>query len=414
MKNIFADIITIGDEILIGQINDTNSTWIAAELNKNGFKVSRKTSVADDKEEIIAILNESLKRSDVVLITGGLGPTKDDITKKTLADYFGQSLELREEALEGVKAYFTKRGRPLNENGYQQATLPEKCRYIPNKLGTAPGMWFDYQKKVVISMPGVPSEMKGMMIDTILGSLKNHFETPDIVHKTIRTFGIGETDLSKIIASFEASLPEKIRLAYLPSLGSVRLRLSAYGGVTQSELNTYGDTLRQLVYDYYYADDATTLKLACAHALNNSELTISTAESCTGGYLAHLITSIPGSSAYFKGSILSYANEVKERELQVPHETLRKYGAVSEETVIAMAKGVCNKLHTDIGLATSGIAGPDGGTPEKPVGTIWIALAIKGEVITKKLQLGNTRVSNIQLTALSLLKMLLDALKKNN
>lgn len=403
MKNILAEIVTIGDEILIGQIHDTNSTWISQQLNANGIRVIRKTSIADDEKAIVSMLDESLTRSDIVLITGGLGPTKDDITKKTLAQYFKMPLVLNEDAMVEVKSFYDKRKKEIPDTGYQQATLPQGATYIPNYWGTAPGMWFDHRDKVVVSMPGVPYEMKGMMNNTILPSLTKQFKTPEIIHKTIRTFGIGETDLSKLIIDFEEELPTDIKLAYLPSLGSVRLRLSAYGGVSKEQLSTYANTLKKKVEPYYYGEDDTTLEEACALILKSKKLSIATAESCTGGYVGHLITSIPGSSAYFKGGILSYANDVKINQLGVKSSTLEKHGAVSQETIEEMALGVCNVLKTDIGLATSGIAGPDGGTEAKPVGTIWVAMAYKGRVISKLLRLGNTRTNNIQLTALNTL-----------
>jgi len=413
MQEIFAEVITIGDEILYGQITDTNTQWISSELDKIGIKTIRKSSVGDQKNEITKILKESLDRANIILITGGLGPTKDDITKTTLAEFFNDHLVINKEAELFVKNFFEKRGRPFTEINRQQAALPSKCTYLPNATGTAPGMWFEHEGKVIVSMPGVPIEMKYLINTEVIPRLKLYFKTPIIYHKIIRTIGIGESFLAEKIAEWEDQLPPQIKLAYLPSYGQVKLRLTGVGEdetTLVNEINKEIDKLSPLIKEFIYSFDNFDLEHVVAKLLNDQKSTLSIAESCTGGYLSHLITAMPGCSSFFMGSVVSYSNEAKMNVLKVKQETLTNFGAVSEETVGEMASGVRKLMGTTYGIATSGIAGPDGGTAEKPVGTIGIAVSSENKLITKKLQLGNQRIPNITYSAtatLNLLRMLI-------
>ena len=404
-----AEIITIGDEILYGQILDTNTQWISLELDKLGIKTVRKSSVGDQKSEILQILNEASQRADVVFITGGLGPTKDDLTKKILAEYFGCDLQMHPEALQDVTEFFSKRGRELSDINRDQALLPTKAEFIRNIQGTAPGMWFNEKGVIWVSMPGVPYEMKSIMEQEVLPRLVKHFKTPIIFHKVIKTVGIGESYLSDLIESWELQLPEHIKLAYLPSMGIVKLRLTAVGenlDVLKSDVEVELQKVHPLIKSYIFGYEKDELAEVVGRLLSENKATIAVAESCTGGYLAHQFTQNSGSSAYFLGGILSYANQVKMDQLGVSSEILNTTGAVSEECIKAMALGVQQKLGSTYALATSGIAGPDGGTEEKPVGTVWIALAHENGVITRKLTLGGTRMQNIYLSSLACVNLL--------
>lgn len=409
MTKVTAELLTIGDEILYGQIVDTNSQWMSAELDKIGVRVIRKTTVGDQEDEILTALAEAETRADIILITGGLGPTSDDLTKPCLARYFNCELAIHEEALAEVTEFFKSRGRELTEINRQQAALPVCCTKITNVMGTAPGMWFDKNKKAFISMPGVPHEMKKMMNDIILPKLQQQFNTPVIFHKVIRTVGIGESFLADKISGWEKTLPDHIKIAYLPSLGEVKIRLTAFGNkLEQLQLETDHliKTFMPLAGEFVYGYDDITLEVAIGNLLREKNLTLSIAESCTGGYLSHLITSVPGSSAYFQGSMIPYAYDIKMRQLGVKPETLEKYGAVSEPTIIEMANVVRARFNTDIGVATSGIAGPGGATPEKPVGTVWIAYSDKHHTVTKKLQLSKDRMINIRMASVAVLNMI--------
>lgn len=404
-----AEILTIGDEILFGQIVDTNSQWMSVELTKAGIKVTHKTTVGDVEADIIKAFSDAESRADIVLITGGLGPTSDDLTKPCLARYFGCDLEINEEALREVTEFFKSRGRELTEINRQQAALPSCCEKITNAMGTAPGMWFNRNGKVFVSMPGVPHEMKAMMSDLIIPKLKQTFKTPVIYHRMIRTIGIGESFLADQIKDWEASLPSHIKLAYLPSLGQVKLRLTAHGEDAQllkSECDRLEEKLAEIIGTYIFGNGEDELEMALGKLLKEKRLTLACAESCTGGYLSHLITSVSGSSGYFLGSIVAYDNLVKTEALDVQGETILAHGAVSEETVREMAVNVRKKFDTHIGVATSGIAGPDGGTPEKPVGTVWIAYADEHKVVTRKLQLSKDRLINIKMSSLAALNMI--------
>ena len=404
-----AELLTIGDELLYGQILDTNAQWMSAALSNAGIKVIHKTTVGDEEGPIFRAFAEAEKRADILLITGGLGPTSDDLTKPCLAKYFGCGLKIHEEALAEVTEFFRSRGRELTEVNRQQAALPECCEKVTNKIGTAPGMWFERNGKVFVSMPGVPHEMKLMMSDIIVPKLKQTFETPSIHHKIIRTIGLGESFLAEKISDWETSLPPHIKLAYLPGLGEVKLRLTGISDSLdslQNETEALTIKLRELVGEYIYGYGEEPLEAAVGKMLLEKKLTLSVAESCTGGYLSHLITSIPGSSMYFQGSMIPYAYEIKIAQLGVNPETLNKFGAVSEETIREMAALVRLKFNTDIGIATSGIAGPGGATPEKPVGTVWIACADKDRVVTKKLQLSKDRILNIKFVSMAALNLI--------
>lgn len=409
MDQIKAEILTIGDEILYGQILDTNTQWISTELDALGIRVIRRTTIGDNRADIIHAVAEAEKSADIVLITGGLGPTNDDLTKPCLADYFGVELKMHDEALQHITNLFTRRGRELTPLNRAQAELPENCTMLVNENGSAPGMWFDEHNTVFVSMPGVPFEMKALMRNEVIPRLRKRFKLPVIFHKLVRTAGIGESWLADKIADWENNLPPHIKLAYLPSLGMVRLRLTASGNdkaALQKDVDAEIEKVMPIIQKYVYGYDHTTLEEAIGLALKTEGLTLSTAESCSGGFLAHQITKVPGSSAYYTGSVISYDNTVKTAELGVNADDLEKYGAVSEQVVIQMAEGVRSKLGTDYALSTSGIAGPDGGTEEKPVGTIWIACADKNGTVAKKLQLTTDRMVNIQYTAAAALNLL--------
>lgn len=408
MRIIKAEILTIGDELLYGQITDTNAQWMSAALSDAGIRVIRKTTVGDQEDEILTVFKEAERRVDIVLISGGLGPTNDDLTKPCLAKYFNCEVRIHEEALAEVTEFFKSRGRELTEINRLQAALPVCCEKITNKIGTAPGMWFHRDKKVFVSMPGVPHEMKMMMTDLIIPKLKQTFSTPVIYHKIIRTVGLGESFLAEKIADWESALPSHIKLAYLPSLGEVKLRLTCHGeslSMLEKEASGLCEKLNERIGQFIYGYGNDPLEVVIGNILRQKNITLAAAESCTGGYFSHQITSVPGSSDYFKGSIVPYANEIKTNLLGVKNETINKFGTVSEQTIIEMASYVRAKFNTDIGVATSGIAGPDGGSPEKPVGTVWIAYTDQHQTITKKLQLSKDRLINIKLTSIAVLNL---------
>jgi nicotinamide-nucleotide amidase len=415
MKKILAELLTIGDEILYGQIVDTNSQWMSVELDKIGIKVIRKTSVGDQEDEILTALAEAEKRADIILLTGGLGPTSDDLTKPCLTKYFNCGLVLNEEALAEVTEFFKSRGRELTEINRQQAMLPTACEKITNGIGTAPGMWFTKNGKIFMSMPGVPHEMKLMMTDFVIPKLKSTFQTPVIYHKVVRTIGVGESVLAEKIVDWEKSLPRHIGLAYLPGLGEVKLRITGFGDSYQkleSEINALSTTLEERIGQFIFGYGEEPIESVIGKTLLERKLTLSVAESCTGGYVSHLITSIPGSSGYFLGGIVPYDYQIKMRQLGVKPETLEKYGAVSEPTIIEMANIVRAKFNTDIGVATSGIAGPGGATPDKPVGTVWIAYSDKHQTVTRKLQLSKDRMINIRMASIAVLNLIRLSLPK--
>ncbi len=394
-----ADIITIGDEILIGQITDTNSQYIAEKLNSAGFEIRQITSVADKKEQIINILNQISEHTDLIVITGGLGPTEDDITKQTLAHYFETRLVINKNVLEDIKRFVKSKGFSLNERNIKQSEVPENCKIIRNKNGTAPGMWFKKNNTVFISLPAVPFEMKEMFSSAVMPLLKNHFKTPDIVHQNILTYGYPESTLAEKLSDWEQNLHHKINLAYLPSPERIRLRMSIICDKKENAeeiLNRETEKIKKIIGDSIFGYGDIFLQDAISPILKEAKKTLSTAESCTGGNIARLITSVPGSSAYFKGSIIAYSDEIKTSILKVPEKIIKKYGAVSKETVEHMIKGQLELLKTDYGIAVSGIAGPDGGTSEKPVGTTWIAVGNKDRIIAQKYTFGNRRLLNVR------------------
>jgi nicotinamide-nucleotide amidase len=404
-----AEIITIGDELLIGQVIDTNSAWIGQHLNSLGISLYQRTACGDNKEQILACLNDASLRSDIIILTGGLGPTKDDITKKTLCEYFNTSLVIDEKVLEWVTRIFRVRKMPMLEINLQQAQVPSNCKTLWNRSGTAPGMWFDINNKIFISLPGVPFEMKVIFEEEVTPLLKQKFELPFIYHRTLQTCSIGESFLAEKIKDIENELPSHIKLAYLPSVGAVRLRLSAYGNNEENlinEVNIICNKMYENIGEYIFGENNDSLSEVVGNLLKQKNKTLATAESCTGGFIAHQITSIPGSSKYFIGSIISYDNKIKQQELNVTNDTLLNDGAVSEECVKQMSSAILNKFGVDYAIATSGVAGPDGGTDEKPVGTVWIAIASIHEVVTKKFNMGDNRERTILRTSLMALDML--------
>ena len=408
MQAVKAEIIAIGDELLYGQIMDTNSHWISQELDAVGVRVVRKTTVGDNRTDILTAFEEASKRADLILITGGLGPTQDDLTKPLLAEYFGCDIVEVPEAVAAVSSYFLRRGREMTPLNILQGHLPSCCTYVPNPVGTAPGMWFEQKGCYWMSMPGVPHEMKKLVKDFVLPKLAQVFDLPVIYHKLVKTAGIGESWLADLIKDWENALPPHIRLAYLPSLGHVKLRLTAFGTnkeQLQQEVAAQIQAVLPQIEKYVYGYDEETLETAIGKLLKNAGKTLALAESCSGGYVSHLITTVPGSSAYFQGSVVPYHNALKEQLLGVNPETLSTHGAVSEATVAEMAEGVRSLFHADYGLASSGIAGPDGGTEDKPVGTVWIACAGPEGVETRKLQLTQDRMLNIQLTGVAVLNL---------
>ena len=409
-----AEIITIGDEILIGQIIDTNSAWMAQKLNEEGIRVKQISSVSDDRQHILTALAEAATRADIIFITGGLGPTKDDITKQTLAEYFNVKLVLNDDALNNVLNIFKRYNRPLLEVNRKQAEVPENCEIILNNNGTAPGMWFNVDGKIYVSMPGVPFEMKYMMEETVIPKLKTTLKLPVIIHKTILTVGEGESFLAEKIADIENELPANIKLAYLPKMGQVRLRLSAYSDGETSlndKLEEFASRIVERVGHNVVAEEDIPLEKVIQNYMTEKGLTLSVAESCTGGYVSHLITQHEGSSQFFLGGAVTYSNDLKENILGVKNETLYQFGAVSQETVTEMVEGALRQFKSDYALAITGIAGPGGGTHEKPVGTVWIAVANANKTVVKKFTFGNKRLQNIERSAVAAFFMLITLLK---
>lgn len=408
-----ATIITIGDEILIGQVTDTNSGWMAQRLNEIGVSVKSMLSISDNKKQIIDCLNNNIPESDFIFITGGLGPTNDDITKKVLAEYFNTELILDPEILNNIKTRLSKIGVDINKNNHDQALVPRNAKILKNEQGTAPGMMFEKNGKYIFSMPGVPYEMEHIFEKHIISFIKENFIKSEIVHKTLLVVGIAESILAEKIAEWENSLPESIKLAYLPSYGYIRLRLSCYSANKEiiNIINNKINELKNIIAEYLIAEEDTNLERLVAKLLKEKNKTLSTAESCTGGKIASLLTSISGSSEYFIGSVISYSNSVKINILNVIEEDIEKYGAVSQQVVEQMAVNVRELLNTDFSIATSGIAGPSGGSEEKPVGTIWIAIASKDGVVSKKHLFVSDRERNIMRTSNTALNMLIKQLQ---
>lgn len=407
-----ASIITIGDELLIGQTIDTNSAFIAQELNRIGVWVRRRVAVGDTWDEIWLTLDEESRSSQIIILTGGLGPTDDDITKAVLCKYFGGKMVVDENVRAHVQYLFEKvylRLGPILERNLKQAEVPDVCTVLHNARGSAPGMLFRKEDKMYFSLPGVPHEMKGLIHDEVIPILLKEFTMPAVVHRTAITAGQGESLIAERLLEFESSLPDSIKLAYLPSYGMVKLRLTSTGenkDEIESLIQIQFEKMLSLLKDYLVADEDIGLEVIVGRILKEKGKTMGTAESCTGGYIASLITSIAGSSDYFKGSVVSYANEVKENILGVSHDTLVAHGAVSEATVTEMVKGTILNLGVDFALATSGIMGPGGGTETKPVGTVWIAVGNKDTCKTLKLNLRFDRQRNIMMTAAAALNFL--------
>lgn len=410
-----AELITIGDEILIGQIVDTNSAWMAQKLNLAGINVKQISSVSDEKQHILNALKEASQRADIILITGGLGPTKDDITKTTLAEYFNVGLRTDEAALENVKRIFSKYNSPMLESNLRQAEVLDNCTTLLNMNGTAPGMWIESGDKIYVSMPGVPFEMMYMMEELVIPKIQESFSLQTIVHHTILTAGIGESMLADKIAAVEDSLPAHIGLAYLPKLGLVRLRLSGRGAnidLLKKEIAFYASGIKEIIQEFVIIEADVPIEKAILDFMSSKGLTLSTAESCTGGYVSHLLTQHAGSSKVFLGGAVSYSNDLKTKILSVSKETLDRFGAVSEETILEMANGANMNFNSDYSIAISGIAGPDGGTEEKPVGTVWVGIAGKKKTISKKFQFGSKRIQNIERSAVNALYMLHKLMKE--
>jgi len=406
-----ATIINIGDEILIGQVVNTNAAWMAQNLNEHGLAVDQVLTIADSKEAIVEALNIAIPASKIVLITGGLGPTKDDITKKTLADYFGLEIEFHQPSFDNIKQLFAQYGKEAGDRYRGQAEMPVGINVLINKTGTASGMWFESKGKIIVSMPGVPREVKYLMKYEILPKIKLDLQTPAIMHRTVNVTGKAETDLSDLLEEFEEGLPSNIKLAYLPNpvMGMIRLRLSAIGNdamVLETQLDHHVRKLPPILGNLIFGEEKDTLESVVGQLLLKHGYNLGTAESCTGGNIAHKITSVAGCSAYYESSIIAYSNEVKTSLLGVTPEILKEHGAVSEETVVQMARGTQKLLNVNCAIAVSGVAGPTGGSPEKPVGTIWVAITKNDEIYTQKLQLGKDRLFNIERTSTISLNLL--------
>jgi nicotinamide-nucleotide amidase len=404
-----ATIITIGDELLIGQVIDTNSAWMAQELNKAGITVRKRVAVGDTRDAIWMALEQEMPQAHILLLTGGLGPTADDITKPLLCEFFGGKMVQDEAATQNVINIFNRLGRPIIERNLKQGEVPDVCTVLQNRRGTAPGMWFEKDHCIVVSMPGVPHEMKGMMETDVIPMLAKRFTLPFILHRTLLTAGVGESFLAEKLIDFEAGLPAFIKLAYLPNYGMVRLRLSATGAdeaVITSAIDAQFELLQSLVKDHMVTNRDEPLEKVVGRLLMERGQTLTTAESCTGGYMAHLITAMPGASVWYKGSVIAYSNTIKQRLLRVAATTLDSDGAVSEATVRQMAAGALAQMNTDYAVAVSGIMGPDGGSAEKPVGLVWIAAASRTQTVVQHMQFRFDRSRNIQLTATAAFNLL--------
>ena len=404
------EIITIGDELLIGQIVDTNAVWMARELTQRGFDITAISSVGDNYHDIKLSIDNGFKRADILLLTGGIGPTNDDITKNTLCQYFNTHLELNYDVLQNIESIFSERNISMNDLTKNQAYLPAKCTVIQNKSGTAPILWFNKDEKVLVSMPGVPYEMKMAMSDDIIPILLKKFKTQEYFIQSFIVTGISESALASLLEKFELQLPDFFSLAYLPSLGYIRLRLSVWGLENKTDLQLQKDKLIEIIGPYLVAQDERMPEEVLGEKLARNHLTVSTAESCTGGYISHKITLVKGSSAYYKGSIISYDNSVKTDLLNVDNKVIESDGVVSKMVVEQMAANVARKLNTNCSIAVSGIMGPDGGTPNKPVGTVWIATLFGNTTTSQKYNVGRSRKENIKRTTnlalIQLIKML--------
>ena len=418
MKKIYASIITIGDELLIGQVIDTNSAFIAQELNKIGILIKHRIAVGDVWDDIWNALDEESKHADIILITGGLGPTADDITKPLLCKYFDGKMVMHQPTLDFVTHLFENvLQRPMIDRNRKQAEVPDVCTVLNNEKGTAPGMLFKKDGKIFVAMPGVPHEMKWITTNHVIPIITQKFKTGFIEHRTLLTAGIGESFLAEKIKDVEAQIPSHIKLAYLPNFGMVRLRLTGFDEDKEkliADVDHHFQLLKNEVNDFLVIDEDLPLEAVVGKLLKEKGKTIATAESCTGGYIAQLSTSRPGSSAFFAGSVVSYSNQIKEKILHVNASTLRNFGAVSEQTVTEMATNILNMMETDFSIAVSGIMGPDGGSAEKPVGLVWIAVASKNKLITKQFNLRYDRNRNIHTTATNALNLIRQLIVDNS
>jgi nicotinamide-nucleotide amidase len=403
-----AEIISIGDELLIGKTINTNASWLGSELSLINIVVKRSQTISDERQAIIDSFDIAFKRSDLIIVTGGLGPTKDDITKQVLCEYFDTELEINQDVLLKIQAYFEKRNRPMLEMNTLQAALPKACEMIPNDLGTASGMWFEKNGKILISLPGVPYEMKGMMQTILLTKIKDYFKVKELYHKTILTTGIGESFLAEEMKDWENRIrQEGFGLAYLPSPGMVKLRITSYKGAQDtSKIDTYFEELQSKLKHHVYGFEEDTLASVIGDKLKQIGKTLSTVESCTAGGIANEIVSVPGSSVYYQGSIVAYSYDLKSDLVNVNPETIQHFGAVSEETAVEMVKGGLAKMKTDFCIATTGIAGPGGGMPDKPVGTVWIAVASSDKIVAKRFMFGDSRERNMKMTTYAALNLL--------
>ena len=403
-----AYIISIGDEILIGQIVNTNASWMAEALNQIGIKVPEVRTIADTQEAIRNTLDHLIGKYPIILMTGGLGPTKDDVTKTTLEAYFGGGWREDAEVLMQLEHFFKERNRSLNEANRGQALLPKACKTLLNRMGTAAGMWFEKDNTIVVSMPGVPYEMKHIMETGVIPELKTRFSLPPLLHRTFHTEGIPESELMGIIRAWEEALPQEISLAYLPSAGRVKLRLSCLNqdGTGQQLMEQAEHHLREVLGGEIFGTDKERLEEVVVRLMIEKEYTLATAESCTGGLLAQRITSVPGASAAFLGGMVSYDNSIKIRQLGVPPAYIQQFGAVSKEVVESMAEGARSITGADYALSSSGVAGPGGGTPEKPVGMVWIGLASPEGTYSKCFRFGSTREGNVLRATQSALNLL--------
>lgn len=412
-----AEIITIGDEILIGQILDSNSKWIAENLNKIGISVYQITSIQDDKLHILKALKEAQSNVDIVIITGGLGPTKDDVTKLTLTEYFKDTLVLNTTIVKQIKAMFAKMNYPFTEVNKNQALVPSNCLPLVNELGTAPGMWFQKNNKVVVSLPGVPNEMKGLMLKSVLPKLKSTFHLPYIIHKTIITYGMGESMVAERLEDWEVNLPSCIKLAYLPSYGKLRLRLTAKGTnkeILEKAIFTEVEKLTKLISDIIVGfEDSESVEVVLGRLLTDKKLTLATAESCTGGTIAQKITSIAGASNYFKGSIVAYHSSIKIKELGVDKKLIDAFSVVSAQVAEAMAVGIQQKFKTDYAVATTGNAGPTTDLTDKKVGAVYIAIATPTKVFSEEYNFGKPREKVIERASNKALELLRKEILKN-
>ncbi|MGV3629816.1 MAG: competence/damage-inducible protein A [Bacteroidota bacterium] len=410
-----AEIISIGDELLIGQTINTNASWIGAELAAIGIRTANGQVISDTKEAIVSAFDLAFSRSELIIVTGGLGPTKDDITKYVLCDYFQTSLEINQEVLQRIESYFANRKRPMLEVNIRQAALPASCEVIGNYLGTASGMWFEKEGKVLVSLPGVPYEMKGMMENILLDKIRRHFKVKALYHKTIHTTGIGESYLAEEMKDWEERiLADGFGLAYLPSPGMVKLRISSYKGEEDSaRIEAYCEELKERLPYHVFGEGEQTLSKVVGALLLRSGETLATVESCTGGGIANDLVSAPGATTYLKGGLVTYTEEMKTRLAGVPAGLIKEFGVVSQETAEAMARGGKERLGTEYCLSCTGFAGPDGGDAQNPVGTIWISLATPDEIISKKLNLGENRERNIKMTIFAALNLLRFTLLRN-